>query len=108
MRSSIILTGDINLMGVEDPAAPFRRVADTLKKADAVFGNLECCLYDPPVPRVMMPDEKSGYDGFFAPTATGSTLVNGGVFCFGNAHNQNYRPPALMSSKTCLEKIGIP
>ena len=71
MRASIILTGDINLMGVEDPAVPFRRVAETLRKADAVFGNLECCLYDPPVPRVMMPDEISGYEGFFAPTATG-------------------------------------
>ena len=71
MRASIILTGDINLMGVEDPAVPFRRVADTLHEADAVFGNLECCLYDPPVPRVMMPDEISGYDGFFAPTING-------------------------------------
>ena len=108
MHSSILLTGDINLMGVEDPAVPFRRVADTLKKADAVFGNLECCLYDPPVPRVMMPDEISGYDGFFAPTVNGPALVHGGFHCVGNANNQNYGPAAIMSSNACLDKLGIP
>ncbi len=108
MRSTVMLTGDINLMGVEDNAAPFRRVKDTLATADAVFGNLECCLYDPPVQRVMMPDEKSGYDGFFAPTATGPALVNGGFHCVGNANNQNYGPAAIMSSNACLDKLGIP
>ena len=96
MPSSIILTGDINLMGVEDVTVPFRRVTDTLKKADCVFGNLECCLYDPPVPRVMMPDERSGYDGFFAPTATGPALVHGGFHCVGNANNQNYGTDAIL------------
>ena len=108
MRASIILTGDINLMGVEDPAVPFRRVADTLHEADAVFGNLECCLYDPPVPRVMMPDEISGYDGFFAPTVNGPALVHGGFHCVGNANNQNYGAEAIMSSNACLDKLGIP
>jgi len=108
MRASIILTGDINLMGVEDPAVPFRRVADTLHEADAVFGNLECCLYDPPVPRVMMPDEISGYDGFFAPTVNGPALVHGGFHCVGNANNQNYGADAIMSSNACLDKLGIP
>lgn len=44
MRSTMMLTGDVNLLGVEDNAVPFRRVADTLKQADVVFGNLECCL----------------------------------------------------------------
>lgn len=108
MRASIILTGDINLMGVEDPAVPFRRVADTLRQADAVFGNLECCLYDPPVPRVMMPDEISGYDGFFAPTINGPALVHGGFHCVGNANNQNYGADAIMSSNACLDELGIP
>lgn len=108
MRSSLILTGDINLMGVEDVTVPFRRVADTLNKADCVFGNLECCLYDPPVQRVMMPDEKSGYDGFFAPTVTGPALAHGGFHCVGNANNQNYGPEAIMSSNACLDKLGIP
>ena len=83
MRSQIMLTGDINLMGVEDPAAPFRRVTDTLSQADALFANLECCLYEPPQPRTMMPHEVSGYEGFYAPPATGKALVLGGFHLEG-------------------------
>jgi poly-gamma-glutamate capsule biosynthesis protein CapA/YwtB (metallophosphatase superfamily) len=108
MRSTMMLTGDVNLLGVEDNAVPFRRVADTLKQADVVFGNLECCLYDPPVARTMMPDELSGYDGFWAPTATGPALLAGGFHCVGNANNQNYGPEAIMSSNACLDRLGIP
>jgi poly-gamma-glutamate capsule biosynthesis protein CapA/YwtB (metallophosphatase superfamily) len=108
MRSNIILTGDINLMGVEDNAAPFRCVAPVLHKADCVFGNLECCLYDPPVARTMMPDELSGYEGFYAPTATAHALTHGGFHCVGNANNQNYGAEAILSSNACLDKIGIP
>lgn len=108
MRSTMILTGDINLMGVEDPAVPFRRVADTLHKADVVFGNLECCLYDPPVARTMMPDEISGYEGFYAPPASGRALVLGGFHCVGNANNQNYGAEAITASNACLDQLGIP
>ena len=108
MQSNIILTGDINLMGVEDPAIPFRRVADTLKKADVAFANLECCLYEPPVPRTMMPDEVSGYEGFCAPPASGRALVLGGFACVGNANNQNYGPEQIMASNACLDELGMP
>jgi hypothetical protein len=59
-------------MGVEDPTVPFRSVPSAFKQADFVFCNLECCLYDPPVQRKMMADEVSGYEGFFAPPASGS------------------------------------
>ena len=45
---SMILTGDVNLMNVDDPAVPFARVQDEFRAADIVFSNLECCLYDPP------------------------------------------------------------
>jgi hypothetical protein len=38
----ITLVGDINLIGVDDPAVPFRKVAPALKGTDAVFANLEC------------------------------------------------------------------
>ena len=44
----MILTGDVNLMGVDDPAVPFARVRNEFAAADIVFSNLECCLYDPP------------------------------------------------------------
>ena len=43
----LILTGDVNLMGVEDAAVPFARVEAEFKAADLVFSNLECCLYAP-------------------------------------------------------------
>jgi len=33
----IVLAGDINLLGVEDPTVPFRKVAPALHAADAVF-----------------------------------------------------------------------
>lgn len=108
MRSTLILTGDVNLMGVEDPVVPFRRVAETLHAADAVFGNLECSLYEPPVPRRMMPDEVSGYEGFYAPPASGKALVLGGFHCVGNANNQNYGPEPIMASNAVLDELGIP
>lgn len=108
MQSTMILTGDVNLMGVEDPAVPFRRVKDTLAKADVVFCNLECCLYDPPVARTMMPDEVSGYEGFYAPPETGGALLAGGFHCVGNANNQNYGPEQILASNAHLDALGIP
>jgi poly-gamma-glutamate synthesis protein (capsule biosynthesis protein) len=108
MQTVVMLTGDINLMGVEDPAAPFRSVRETLGKADVVFGNLECCLYEPPVPRTMMHDEVSGYEGFYAPPQSGQALVLGGFHCVGNANNQNYGPEQIVASNRCLDALGIP
>ena len=40
----MILTGDVNLMGVDDPAVPFARVADEFRTADVVFSNLRAVL----------------------------------------------------------------
>jgi len=37
MPQKMILTGDVNLMNVDDPAVPFRKVAAEFKSADAVF-----------------------------------------------------------------------
>jgi poly-gamma-glutamate synthesis protein (capsule biosynthesis protein) len=107
--SIIMLTGDVNLLGVEDVEVPFRKVRATFAKADCVFGNLECCLYDPEIPRgPMMPDLQSGYDGFWAPTRTGQALLHAGFHCVGNANNQNYGHKAIMSSNATLDKLGIP
>jgi len=108
MRSTLILTGDVNLMGVEDIAAPFRRVKDTFARTDAVFCNLECCLYEPPVARTMMPDELSGYEGFYAPPENGRALLDGGFHCVGNANNQNYGPEQILASNAHLDALGIP
>ncbi len=108
MKATMILTGDINLMGVEDVNVPFRRVKETLASADVVFGNLECCLYEPPVPRKMMADEVSGYEGFYAPPESGRALLAGGFHCVGNANNQNYGPEQIEASNAHLDKLGIP
>ena len=106
--STIILTGDVNLLGVEDVELPFRKVRETLAKADCVFGNLECCLYDSDMPRgPMMPDLRSGYDGFWAPTRTGKALLHAGFHCVGNANNQNYGHKAIVSSNVTLDALGI-
>jgi poly-gamma-glutamate synthesis protein (capsule biosynthesis protein) len=108
METTVMLTGDVNLMGVEDPAIPFRSLQDTFKKADVVFCNLECCLYEPPVPRKMMPDELSGYEGFYDPPESGKALQLGGFHCVGNANNQNYGPEQIVASNECLDQLGIP
>lgn len=108
MDTTVMLTGDVNLMGVEDTAVPFRSVQSTFKQADVVFCNLECCLYEPPVPRKMMADEVSGYEGFYAPPASARALELGGFHCVGNANNQNYGPEQIMASNACLDALGMP
>jgi poly-gamma-glutamate capsule biosynthesis protein CapA/YwtB (metallophosphatase superfamily) len=108
METTVMLTGDVNLMGVEDPAIPFRSVQSTFAQADVVFCNLECCLYEPPVPRVMMADEVSGYEGFYAPPQSGRALTLGGFHCVGNANNQNYGPEQITASNACLDELGMP
>lgn len=106
-RTRILLLGDINLLGVEDPAAPFRNVAPTLKAADAVFANLECCLFDPAEKREMMRDDQSGFEGIYAPPAAGESLRLAGVHVIGNANNQNYGAEAILASNRRLNELGI-
>ncbi len=48
MAKKLLLTGDVNLMNVADPAEPFRKILVQLRAADVVFGNMECCLHLPP------------------------------------------------------------
>ncbi|MBI3043791.1 MAG: CapA family protein [Betaproteobacteria bacterium] len=105
--AKIVLTGDINLLGVEDPAVPFRRIADTLHAADVVFGNLECCLYVPRERRVMARDDQSGYEGFYADPAAGEALRLAGIHVIGNANNQNYGSEAILASNDHLDRLGI-
>ncbi len=106
-RTHIHLLGDINLLGVEDATVPFHKVAPALKGADAVFANLECCLFDPAEKREMMRDDQSGFEGLYAPPATGEALRLAGVHVVGNANNQNYGAPAILASNRCLDELGI-
>jgi len=102
MRHNVILTGDINLMGVKDPAIPFAQVAERLNAADIVFSNLECCFYEPTLER-SIEDE-----GFYASLHAAEALKIAGVSAIGNANNVNYGAPAIRSSLQCLDGLGVP
>ena len=107
LLTRIQLLGDINLIGVDEPAAPFRLIAPTLARADAVFANLECCLFTPGEKRDMMRDDQSGFEGLYAPPANGEALRLAGVHVVGNANNQNYGAQAILASNQRLDELGI-
>ena len=99
---SLVLVGDVNLMNLDDPAVPFRRVHDEFAAADAVFGNLECLLYEPPN------GHSVEQEGFFAdPVIAGEALKLGGFCAVGLANNVNYGTPAILGSIARLDRLGI-
>jgi poly-gamma-glutamate capsule biosynthesis protein CapA/YwtB (metallophosphatase superfamily) len=100
--ANMILTGDVNLMNVDDPAVPFARVRDEFRSVDIVFSNLECCLYDPPRGHAVE------NEGFFASPPTGEALRIAGVAAVGIANNVNYGEAAINSSIARLDELGIP
>jgi poly-gamma-glutamate synthesis protein (capsule biosynthesis protein) len=97
----IILTGDVNLMNVEDPLVPFARVRDEFCSADIVFSNLECCLYDPPRGHAVE------HEGFFASPHIGEVLRSAGIGAVGVANNVNYGEAAITASIARLDALGI-
>jgi hypothetical protein len=98
----IILTGDVNLMNVADPATPFRKIANELHAADVLFGNLECCLCLPPTPQSL------ASEGFFADPLIGAqALRRGGFHAVGIANNVNYGSANIMASIARLDAIGV-
>jgi len=92
MKRTMMLTGDVNLMNVTDPEVPFALIGNTLRRADVLYGNLECCFYEPP----------SGHsverEGFYAPLASAQALVIGGYHAVGVANNVNYGEAAIRAS----------
>lgn len=102
MQHKMILTGDINLLGVDDPTIPFTRVAEEMNAADVVFSNLECCFYEPGTER-SVDDE-----GFYASLESAEALKIAGVQAIGNANNVNYGAPAIRSSLDRLDALGLP
>jgi poly-gamma-glutamate capsule biosynthesis protein CapA/YwtB (metallophosphatase superfamily) len=100
--TKLILTGDVNLMNVTDPAVPFRRIADELHAADVVFSNLECCLHLP------SPQRSMSTEGFFAdPEIGGEALRFGGIHGVGIANNVNYGAANITASIARLDQLGI-
>ena len=103
MSLSMILTGDINLLGVQDPGQPFTLVEHEFRAADVVYGNLECCLYDAPG------GGPHNNPAFFAPAAVaGEALKRGGVQAVGIANNVNFGEVAVRASIKRLDELGIP
>ena len=99
---SMILTGDVNLMNVADPAVPFVRIGEELRAADLVFANLECCLYQPPDGHTVE------HEGFFAdPAIAGEALKIAGIAAVGLANNVNYGAAAIGGSIAQLDRLGI-
>jgi poly-gamma-glutamate capsule biosynthesis protein CapA/YwtB (metallophosphatase superfamily) len=102
MATRLVLTGDVNLMNVVDPAVPFRKIAAELRMADVVFSNLECCLHLPSSQRSI------STEGFFAdPAIGGEALRLVGVHAVGIANNVNYGAANIMASIAQLDQLGI-
>jgi poly-gamma-glutamate synthesis protein (capsule biosynthesis protein) len=101
VATRLVLTGDVNLMNVADPKVPFGRIAEHLRAADVVFGNLECCLHLPS-------DRSTLTEGFFAdPAIGGDALRQAGVHAVGLANNVNYGAANIMASIARLDQLGI-
>ena len=101
MRTTLMCTGDINLMNVTDPRSPFVRVSDVLRQADVRFANLECCFYQPAGARSLS-DE-----GFYAQPEIAEALRIAGFHAVGTANNVNYGVDAISSSLRVLDNAGI-
>jgi len=102
MTLDLVLGGDVNLRGLQDPAVPFSALAPRLRAADLVFVNLECCLYDAPG------GEPRHHPAFYAPaSAGGEALAHGGVHAVGLANNVNFGDAAIAASIRRLDELGI-
>ena len=96
----LILTGDVNLMNVTDPAVPFARVADELRDA-LTFSNFECCLFEPGGHSVHN-------EGFYAhPGPGGEALRHARIDAVGIANNVNYGEAAILASIARLDELGV-
>ncbi len=102
MPQTLLLTGDVNLMNVDDPHVPFRQVVPIFKTADFIFSNLECCFYVP------AGEHSVENEGFFAAPATAEALKIAGIQAVGIANNVNYGEAAIKSSIARLDEMGIP
>ena len=56
-RQSLVICGDVNVQGRDDPASAFALVRPALSRADVLFGDLEMALYRPDATI----DEKPGW-----------------------------------------------
>src|SRR5260370_2563070 len=98
---NMIMTGNVNLMNVTDPAVPFAQVADEFRNTDMVFSNLECCLYEPPAGHSVR------NEGFVSNPKSGNALPLAGIKVVGLANNVHYSDPAILSSIARLDELAF-
>ena len=101
LTTTLMMCGDVNLMNVTRPEAPFSRVRDVLQDADVRFANLECCFYTPARERSVT-DE-----GFYAAPDMVQALKHAGFHAVGTANNVNYGQEAILSSLQALDGAAI-
>ncbi len=86
-----------------DPDVPFALVKPVFREADLVFGNLECCLYQPDA------EHSVDHEGFLAdPDIGGRALMSAGFSAVGIANNVNYGEAAITASVAALDALGLP
>jgi len=98
----LLLVGDVNLQGRDDPPGAFRHVKETLSEADVLYGNLEGCLYRPgeddiPKKAKWQHSEERMIEGI---TAAGFDVL-------GGANNVMYGKAAVKNTIQVLEREGI-
>lgn len=97
------MTGDINLIDVEEATEPLRKVADSLTSADIVISNLECVLDTPEQIHSIQ------HEGFFAnPVVGAEALHHGRIATVGLANYVNCGARNILGSIATLDKAGIP
>src|SRR5260370_33740108 len=102
MAITMLLTGDVNLMNVADPAVPFSLVENAFRATDIIFSNLECCLYRP------ASQHSIAHEGFYAdPSVAGEALKSAGIHAVGVANNVNDGSAAIRRSTAPLHELRV-
>lgn len=97
----MLLAGDVNLMGVTDPASPFARVRDRFHATDLSFLNLECSLHIPTGHSVEN-------EGFFVDPEVGIVVLQDAkVPAVGLANNVTYGEVPIAATLQHLDAAGI-
>ena len=103
MAGKLILTGDVNLMNVADPAIPFRQRGGRIAR-----GGCRVCKPG------MLP-APAGRGGRMTPKAflpirrsAGKALRLGGIHAVGIANNVNYGADNIAASLARLDRFGVP
>ena len=102
---SVLLMGDTNLQGREDPAEAYRYVRETLLAADVRFANLECALAgsskDPLI------DDIPHKRWIHSEPDQVAALESVRMSAVGVANNVNYPWQAMLRSIAVLDSAGI-